>query len=259
MKEARSWLDWLTFSCSCAKSYITDEPAQHVEALTWLSCQKVQENIFSHYFTAWAKAMGESQHGRRWRMQAQQAEETSAFGIPSSSPAEAVCVGGSQHSAQHRCDLSMISSAWIPACTQLQHAAMSIKAAACVFHFCIWQSCQAASAFSGLIEYQAKATHAPEAGAERIYVREVTIRAAGTIFVVDVCTINRILPLYCPSADKRLYCWRYQYHDVTTLTDMLIRFGSFMPVISWTATLPQASLLLSHRGTSDYAVHLDSQ
>lgn len=46
MKEARSWLDWLTFSCSCAKSYITDEPAQHVEALTWLSCQKVQEKFF---------------------------------------------------------------------------------------------------------------------------------------------------------------------------------------------------------------------
>lgn len=40
MKEAKSWLDWQAFSCSCAKSYIT---AQHVEALTWLSCQKLQE------------------------------------------------------------------------------------------------------------------------------------------------------------------------------------------------------------------------
>lgn len=73
MKAARSQLDWLTFSCSCAKSYITEEPAQHVEVSTWLSCQKLQgkKKLFSHYFTAWAKAMGESQYGRRWRRRTQ--------------------------------------------------------------------------------------------------------------------------------------------------------------------------------------------
>lgn len=38
----KKW-DWLTFSCSCAKSHISVGPVQHVEDLTLLSCQKVQE------------------------------------------------------------------------------------------------------------------------------------------------------------------------------------------------------------------------
>lgn len=43
MKEARSRPDWPSFSCSPAKSYISEESAQHAGALTWLSCQKLQE------------------------------------------------------------------------------------------------------------------------------------------------------------------------------------------------------------------------
>lgn len=131
------------------------------------------------------------------RAKVTQAEETSAFGIPSSSPTEAACL---EEAAS-----AVYPSSRLPG-YQRAHADTSIKPAACVFYFCIWSSCQAASAFSGLIEYRAKATHAPEAGARGSSAGEVTLRARGAIFVADVCTISRILPLYCSSADKRLYC-----------------------------------------------------
>lgn len=56
--------------------------------------------------------------------------------------------------------------------------------------------------FFRLIEYHAKDTHAPEAAAERIDVREVAVRADGTIFVVNVCTINKILHFIAPLQTK---------------------------------------------------------
>lgn len=94
MKAARSQLDWLTFSCSCAKSYITEEPAQHVEVSTWLSCQKLQgkkKTVFPLLHRLGQSHGGIPVRAKVTQANTEQAEETSAFGIPSSSPTEAVC------------------------------------------------------------------------------------------------------------------------------------------------------------------------
>lgn len=57
---------------------------------------KIAGKKFSHYFTAWADAMWESQQGRKWRMHRADWGNVCFRDSPQSPDRSCVCVGGSQ-------------------------------------------------------------------------------------------------------------------------------------------------------------------
>lgn len=212
MKASRSQLDWLTFSCSCAKSYITEEPAQHVEVSTWLSCQKLQgkKKLFSHYFTAWAKAMGESQYGRRWRRRTQSRLRKRLLSGYPAVPQQKLCVTRKAASARvsiraiypgsrlpgyqraHSCNMRTCPS-------NLQHVSYlhSVKPPGCISFFRANQISAKGSTGPWSRGWEGLRTRAPRKSWWDHF-------CSFLYFIsVDVCTISTILPLYCPSADKR--------------------------------------------------------
>lgn len=111
VNKARNQLVWLTFSCSRAKNYISEEPAQHAGSLTWLSCQKLQE-INSPITSPPGPMPCGNPSKDESDVRTEQTEEMSAFGIARSRPELRACRGRPTPSWQ--CDLSWYPSAWIP-------------------------------------------------------------------------------------------------------------------------------------------------
>lgn len=184
--------------------------------------------------------MWESQQGRKWRMHRAEWGNVCFRDSPQSPGRSCVRVGGSQR----LCDLSWYSSAWIPVCRNTLTCPSNLQRLCLIF--LSGNAAELLQLYQSWSNTREQITRVrPEA--------ETNLWCAAyvTVFVVDVYSMNGALPLYCPSADKRLYCRRYQYHDVTIWTNMLIQFGMFRPFISWTATLPQLAPPLSHWRSCD--------